>query len=63
MVLIVAPHLSFSQDAFADRDHGTGSHVFPVFVAAFLGGLFTLKIRWQRAKSLCHRPLFERPQR
>ena len=47
----VAIQLICLQDAFAYLDPGTGSYVFQVLVAAFIGGLFTIKIFWQKIKN------------
>ena len=37
-------------DAFAYLDPGTGSMVFQLAAAAFLGALFTVKLYWRRVK-------------
>ncbi|MGO9139576.1 MAG: hypothetical protein ACLQBC_18175 [Syntrophales bacterium] len=50
LFLITALQVTLSQDAFAYLDPGTGSYVFQVSIAAFLGGLFTIKIYWQKIK-------------
>ena len=43
-------YLSFYQNAYAYLDPGTGSYIFQLFVAALLGGLFTLKLFWEKIK-------------
>ena len=61
LVLIVALQSILSQNAFAYLDPGTGSYVFQVLVAAFIGGLFTIKIFWQKIKNFFGN-LFSRKQ-
>jgi hypothetical protein len=48
--LIVTVYLLLAHNAFAYLDPGTGSYIFQVLVAAFVGGLFTIKIYWQKIK-------------
>jgi hypothetical protein len=50
LLLIVALQLSLSRNACAYLDPGTGSYVFQVLVAAVIGGLFAIKMFWQRIK-------------
>lgn len=38
-------------NAFAYLDPGTGSYIFQVLVATLIGGIFTLKIYWQKIKN------------
>ena len=38
------------QTAFAYLDPGTGSYIFQVLVATLIGGLFTIKMYWQKIK-------------
>lgn len=40
-----------SQDAHAYLDPGTGSYVFQVLIATVIGGLFALKMYWQKIKN------------
>ena len=61
LFLIVAFQFILSQNAFAYLDPGTGSYVFQVLVAAFIGGLFTIKIFWQKIKKFFSN-LFSRKQ-
>ena len=61
LFLIAALQFTLSQNAFAYLDPGTGSYVFQVLVAAFIGGLFTIKIFWQKIKSFFSN-LFSRKQ-
>jgi hypothetical protein len=41
----------FASQAFAYLDPGTGSYVFQILIAAFIGGLFTIKMFWQKIKN------------
>lgn len=50
LFLIVASQVTLSQNAFAYLDPGTGSYIFQVLVAAFIGSLFTIKMFWQKIK-------------
>jgi len=47
---IVALQVALSRNAFAYLDPGTGSFIFQVLVAAFIGGLFTIKSYCQKIK-------------
>lgn len=51
LILIVVLQLTLSQNAFAYLDPGTGSYVFQVLIATFIGGLFTIKMYWQKIKN------------
>ena len=50
LFLIVTMQFAFSQNAFAYLDPGTGSYIFQVLVATFIGALFTIKMYWQKIK-------------
>jgi hypothetical protein len=50
LFLIVALQEMLSQNAFAYLDPGTGSYIFQVLIAVFIGGLFTIKSYWQKIK-------------
>jgi len=52
LFLIVTLQLTLSQNAFAYLDPGTGSYIFQVLVATFIGGLFTVKMHWQKTEFL-----------
>jgi hypothetical protein len=52
LLLIVALQLTLSQNAFAYLDPGTGSYIFQVLIATFIGGLFTIKMYWKKIKIL-----------
>jgi len=41
--------------AFAYLDPGTGSYIFQVLVAMFIGGIFTVKMYWQKIKNFVSR--------
>ena len=49
--LVVMLQFTFSQSAFAYLDPGTGSYIFQVLVATLIGGLFTIKMHWQKIKN------------
>jgi hypothetical protein len=49
-LLLVASQAILSRDASAYLDPGTGSYVFQVLIAAFIGGLFTIRIYWRKIK-------------
>ena len=51
MFLIVTLQFTFLQNAFAYLDPGTGSYIFQVLVATFIGGLITIKMHWQKIKN------------
>jgi hypothetical protein len=61
LFLIVPLQFVFSQSAFAYLDPGTGSYIFQVLVAIFIGGLFTIKMYWQKIK-IFFANLFSRKQ-
>jgi len=67
IISVFAVQLILSQNAFAYLDPGTGSYVFQVLVAALIGGLFTIKIFWQKIKNFLvhyfsnHFPKKQRP--
>jgi O-antigen/teichoic acid export membrane protein len=50
LILTIVVQIFLLQNAFAYLDPGTGSYVFQVLVAAFIGGLFTIKIYWRKIK-------------
>jgi hypothetical protein len=50
LFLIVALQVILSQNAFAYIDPGTGSYIFQVMIAVFIGGLFTIKTYWRKIK-------------
>ncbi|MBA4391646.1 MAG: hypothetical protein C0399_12030 [Syntrophus sp. (in: bacteria)] len=50
-VCMVICHLVSVTDVYAYLDPGTGSYVFQVLVAAVIGGLFAIKMFWQRIKA------------
>jgi len=61
LILIVALHFTLSQNAFAYLDPGTGSYIFQVMVAVVIGGLYTIKMHWQKIKNFFSN-LFSRKQ-
>jgi len=50
LFLIVALQMIFSQNAFAYLDPGPGSYIFQFLIAAFIGGMYTIKIYYQKIK-------------
>jgi flagellar biosynthesis protein FliQ len=59
--LIVTLNFTLLQNAFAYLDPGTGSYIFQVLVATFIGALFTIKMYWQKIKNFFGN-LFSRKQ-
>jgi len=51
LFLVVTLHFTLLENAFAYLDPGTGSYIFQVLVATFIGGLFTIKMHWQKIKN------------
>jgi hypothetical protein len=51
LILILVLQFILLQNAFAYLDPGTGSYVFQILVGAFIGGLFAIKIFWQKVKT------------
>ena len=51
LFLILALQVTLSQNAFAYLDPGTGSYIFQVLVAIFIGAIFTIKMYWQKIKT------------
>ena len=52
LFIIVGLQVTLLQNAFAYLDPGTGSYIFQVRIAAFIGGLFTIKTYWQKIKDV-----------
>lgn len=50
LFFILALQVTLSTNAFAYLDLGTGSYIVQVLIAAFIGGLFTIKSYWQKIK-------------
>jgi len=50
--ITVIMQMLLPQAAFAYLDPGTGSYIFQVLVATLIGGLFTIKMYWQKIKAL-----------
>jgi len=38
----------FSQEAYAYLDPGTGSYIFQLFIAFVIGGLYAVKLFWNK---------------
>jgi hypothetical protein len=43
--------LALAKNAYAYLNPGTGSFVFQLIIATFLGGLFTVKLYWRKIMS------------
>lgn len=43
--------LMFPQVSYAYLDPGTGSYIFQIILAAFIGAAFTIKIYWTKVKT------------
>lgn len=43
-------YMIFPSKAYAYLDPGTGSYIFQLFIAAFVGGLFAGKLFWNKIK-------------
>lgn len=51
VIIIPLAVFIFPRNALAYLDPSNGSYVLQVLAATFLGGLFTIKIFWQRIKN------------
>jgi len=51
LLSLVIHQYSFPQDAFAYLDPGTGSYIFQLLIATFIGGIFTIKMYWRKIKN------------
>lgn len=60
LFLAVALPLIFSENASAYLDPGTGSYIFQVLIATFIGGLFAIKIFWQKIKNFFSNHFFKK---
>ena len=49
-VVFVLFYLIFPLEAYAYLDPGTGSYIFQLIIAAFVGGLFAAKLFWNKIK-------------
>ncbi len=54
LVVLALFHLIFPLKTHAYLDPGTGSYIFQLIIAAFLGGLFAVKLFWNKIKILFH---------
>ena len=59
LILTLACFLSWTPDAHAYFDPGTGSMVLQLLIASLLGFLFTLKTYWEKIKNFV-KNLFEK---
>ena len=44
-------NIAVSNRAYAYLDLGTGSYIFQMIIAVFIGGLFALKLFWGKVKN------------
>lgn len=49
-VVLAVFYLALTREAYAYLDPGTGSYIIQLIIAALLGGLFALKIFWNKVK-------------
>ena len=50
LVVLALFSLIFPLKAYAYLDPGTGSYIFQLIIAAFVGGLFAVKLFWNKIK-------------
>lgn len=62
LISMIAIQLVISPNAFAYLDPGTGSYVFQVLIAAFIGGLCTIKMFWQKIRMFFSDLFFKKKQ-
>ncbi len=43
--------LILAQDAYAYLDMGTGSYIFQMLVAVFIGGFYAIKVYWAKIRT------------
>ena len=60
LFLTVALQFTFLQNAFAYLDPGTGSFIYQVLVASFIGGFFAVKMYWQKIKNFFSHHFFRK---
>lgn len=53
-LLIALSLFIFPQSTYAYINPGTGSYIIQVIIAALVGGLFVIKIFWNKVKKLFH---------
>lgn len=58
-VVLILLFLIFPQKVYAYVDPGTGSYIFQLIIAALVGGLFVVKLFWNKIK-IFFRNLFSR---
>jgi hypothetical protein len=55
MIIIILFLLSIPKTAYAYIDPGQGSYVVEIIIALLLGGLFAIKVWWNRVKEFLFR--------
>ena len=53
--IVISIWITFPRPAWAYLDPGTGSYLFQILIAVFVGGIFTVKIFWHRIVTLFNR--------
>jgi len=51
LIVSIALQVALAPSAFAYLDPGTGSYIFQILAAAIIGGIYTVKMYWQRIKN------------
>jgi hypothetical protein len=51
IIFLILLSFSFPDEAYAYLDLGTGSYIFQMIIAVFIGGLFALKLFWGKVKT------------
>jgi len=60
LILTIVLQIFFLKNAFAYLDPGTGSYVFQVLVATAIGGLYVVKMYWQKIKNFFSHHFFRK---
>jgi len=50
-VILVLGCLVFPDNAYAYIDLGTGSYIIQIFIASFIGIIFSMKIYWRKVRT------------
>jgi len=50
LVIATLVIVAFTQDSLSYIDPGTGSYIFQLLIAGFLGALFAVKMFWNKVK-------------
>ena len=63
VIMLLLPGFFLNQDIHAYIDPGTGSIIFQVLISLFVGGLFAVKIFWNKIKDFSKNSIFKRSKR